>query len=280
MKYRALILSLFASFFIWQACDKIDSPYVTPTGGGTVDTATEVKKIILIEEFTGQKCPNCPEMAVSIKSLQETFGEKIVVVAIHAGFFAMPLGAIFSTDYRTPEGTDLDQFFDIGSAGYPKGLVNRTGYTSGTYRLESAELAGRVAELLEGDTLANIGISHNYSPDSRSLAVEINVRALAPLQNKLLLSVFITEDNIVSPQQDKTEIISDYVHQHVLRTSLNGTWGDQLSDGSAIDPGTSFKQNYQSTLSEDWNYENCNIVAFVYDGDTYEVLQAVEVKIK
>jgi thiol-disulfide isomerase/thioredoxin len=280
MKYRALILSLFAFFFIWQACDEIDDPYKIPTGGGIIDTGNVVKKIILIEEFTGQRCPNCPEMAASIKSLQESFEDKIVVVAIHAGFFAMPIGGTFSTDYRTPAGTELDQFFDIGSAGYPKGLVNRTGYTTGTFRLESDELAGRVVELLEGDTLINIGIKHTYSPDPRAVDIEVNVNTLAQVQSRLLLSVVITEDNIVSPQQDKTEIISDYVHQHVLRTSLNGTWGDQLSDGSQVDPGTSFKQNYQATLSAAWNDENCNIVAFVYDGDTYEVLQAVEVKIR
>jgi thiol-disulfide isomerase/thioredoxin len=279
MKLRTILFSLIALVFAWQACDKIDSPYKTPTSG-IIDTVDEVKKVILIEEFTGQRCPNCPEMAVAIKSLKETFGDKVVVVAIHAGFFAVPFGETFSTDYRTPAGNELDQFFSIGSTGYPKGLVNRTGYTSGTYRLISSELAGRVVELLEGDTLANIEINHNYSIGSKNLTLEINVSALAPLQKNLLLSVFITEDNIVSPQQDDTNIVTDYVHKHVLRTSLNGTWGDQISDGSAFDPGTSIKRNYQTTLSADWNDENCNIVAFVYDGDTKEVLQTVEVKIR
>ncbi|MBE0661078.1 MAG: Omp28 family outer membrane lipoprotein [Bacteroidales bacterium] len=279
MKLRTIIFSLIALVFAWQACDKIDSPYKIQTSN-IIDTGNVVKKVILIEEFTGQRCPNCPEMAVAIKSLKETFDDKVVVVAMHAGFFAIPIGQTFSTDYRTPASTELDQFFDIGSSGYPKGLVNRTGYPSGTHRLESAELAGRIVELLEGDTLADIGITHNYSTISKELEVEINVSALAPLQKKLLLSVFITENDIVSPQQNDTEVITDYVHKYVLRTSLNGTWGDQLSDGSTIDPGTSFKQSYQTTLSENWNDENCNIVAFVYDGDTKEVLQAAEVKIR
>ena len=44
---------------------------------------------VLIEDFTGQKCVNCPKATDEIHVLQETYGEdNIIAVGIHSG----PLG--------------------------------------------------------------------------------------------------------------------------------------------------------------------------------------------
>lgn len=280
MKLRIAFFSLLALAFIIHSCDKIESPYRIATSGNIIDTGYTVKKVILIEEFTGQRCPNCPEMAVAIKEISSSYPEQLVVVAIHAGFFAMPLGTTFSTDYRTPAGNELDQFFSISSAGYPKGLVNRSGFNSGTFRLESDELAGRVVEELDGDPVLDIKISNVYSTGSRTADIVVDVNVLAQMQRELMFSVFITEDSIVSPQQGTTEVFHDYVHRHVLRVAVNGTWGESLNEGSELSPGTTFSKSLQQTLGSNWNDEHCHIVAFVYDNETKEVLQAAEAKIR
>lgn len=279
MKYRIVFIGFLSLVLIWQACDKIDSPYVKPTGGGIIDPG-DIAKVVLIEKFTGHRCPNCPDMAERIKALQNTYDKQIVVVSVHAGFFATPLGDVFSVDYRTAEGTELDQFFGIGQEGYPKGLLSRTAFGTPDFLLGSDQLAGRVAEVLEEDPTLKLEINPSYSAGDRTINIEVDVSILESMQRKLLLSVFITEDSIVSPQKDKTETVHDYVHRHVLRASVNGTWGENLSDGNEIHPGTSFRKTYQSTIFEHWNDEHCAIIAFVYDADTYEVLQAAEVKVR
>ena len=41
---------------------------------------------VLIEDFTGQRCPNCPKATDEIHHLQETYGEdNIIAVGIHSG---------------------------------------------------------------------------------------------------------------------------------------------------------------------------------------------------
>jgi len=280
MKFRVLILATVGLFIAFQACDKIDAPYVIATGGN-ISPGNDVKKTVLIEEFTGQRCPNCPEMAESIKDLVSTYKDQVVVVAIHAGFFAMPIGGDFSADYRTPAGNTLNDFFGIADVGYPKALVNRTAYGTPGLRLDPDEVAGRLAPLIEEDPVIGIEITPVYTASNRTATIDVEVNIFDAMQRRLMLSVMITEDSIVSPQQDKTEIIYDYVHRHMLRTAVNGAWGDELSDGLApLDPGENLQKTLNTTLAANWNEDQCKIVAFVYDGNTYEVLQAAEVKIE
>ena len=48
----------------------------------------EVKKHVLIEDFTGQRCVNCPKATNLIHSLQQQFGEdNVIAVGIYGGDF-------------------------------------------------------------------------------------------------------------------------------------------------------------------------------------------------
>lgn len=64
----------------------------------------------------------------------------------------------------------------------------------------------------------------------------------------------------------------------MLRASLNGTWGDPLFESSAAN-GQKILKSFSAAFNMEYNLLNCTIVAFVYDADTREVLQAEEVKI-
>lgn len=49
----------------------------------------EVAKRVLIEDFTGQRCVNCPNASEMIESLQEQYGaENVIAVGIHSGPFS------------------------------------------------------------------------------------------------------------------------------------------------------------------------------------------------
>ena len=45
-------------------------------------------RVVLLEEFTGQNCSNCPTAHRTIEALQEQYGASLVSVSIHAGSFA------------------------------------------------------------------------------------------------------------------------------------------------------------------------------------------------
>ena len=43
------------------------------------------QRVVLLEDFTGQRCSNCPTATAVIEQLHEAYGEALVAVGIHCG---------------------------------------------------------------------------------------------------------------------------------------------------------------------------------------------------
>ena len=77
------------------------------------------------------------------------------------------------------------------------------------------------------------------------------------------LQLWLVEDDVKAFQlmPDGTRN-DDYVHQHVFRTALNGTWGESLT----VKEGETQTINHDGmVLNEAWNVANLSVVAFVYN---------------
>jgi thiol-disulfide isomerase/thioredoxin len=79
------------------SCDKIEPPY---RQGGVVTAERKV----LLEDYTGSRCVNCPSAARIAHDLKQVYGENLIVLGIHTGFFAFPFPPQFPLDLRTPAG--------------------------------------------------------------------------------------------------------------------------------------------------------------------------------
>ena len=69
-----LLLLIIVSFF--GACDIAEEPFAT-NGGTPVDTSsptTFIKKI-LVEDYSGHTCSNCPNAARELDALIDIYGE-------------------------------------------------------------------------------------------------------------------------------------------------------------------------------------------------------------
>jgi thiol-disulfide isomerase/thioredoxin len=256
------------------ACDIVEEPYLVPVNGGTGPNPDETVRKVLVEDYTGQKCPNCPEAAEIAHNLQQIYGEQVVIVALHAGFYSVPEETgNFTTDYRTAEGSELNAYF--GFPAYPMGMVNRTAYSGSTILLKDS-WEGAVAAQLEIDADAGIIITNAYNSSNRKLDCTLETEFVNDMAGTYNICVFIIESGIISPQQTDAGIVMDYEHNHMLRASMNGTWGDVVgTDGSAFG-GVKVNNNYSYTLPAEWNADNCAVVAFVYNTETLEIVQAEE----
>jgi hypothetical protein len=98
MRTLKLIGLLSFATLVLGSCDEIDPPYMDGVQTPPIDTTecpiptfpadTHHVKVVLLEDYTGHKCVNCPTAAEIAHNLQITYGEKIILMAIHAGFFA------------------------------------------------------------------------------------------------------------------------------------------------------------------------------------------------
>ena len=85
------------------------------------------------------------------------------------------------------------------------------------------------------------------------------------------LVVVISEDEIISGQEDGMEEIPDYEHNHIFRTSLNGTWGE-LIDLNQVNIIKNFSFPYLNSNIDD--LYTCSLIAYVYTEDTNDIIQA------
>ena len=85
----------------------------------------EVNRSVLIEDFTGQRCVNCPTAADEIQKLQKEYGkDAIIAVGIHGGPMAVypnPERGIIGL--ATETGDNYNDYWKVEQ--WPMGMVNR-----------------------------------------------------------------------------------------------------------------------------------------------------------
>jgi hypothetical protein len=233
-------------------------------------------RVVVIEEFTGKGCTNCPKGSRELENLLSQFPNNLTVVSIHAGFFAnpqfFPLGEY---DLRTPEGEDLYNFLGPPLF-YPAAAVDRL-IVNGDRMLGLNQWASVVTAEVQEDPAIDVSVETTYDPDTRQLEVAVGGIGKTEVTGDIRISVMITESGIVDAQDDAEavpNIVPDYVHKHVLRDMMTASRGDVLASSIAL--GESFARNYTLTLPTEWVAENMEVIAFVnvVSGNQLDVIQA------
>lgn len=260
-----VICGIAAVITTFYACDNIDEQdrlqYIKPTPTG---------RCILIEDYTGQDCVNCPTATAIIEKLQAAYGsDTIIAVAIHSG----KLGVKPSDKHHDGLATDLgDRYYNFWNIEYqPMGVINRSDGA-----LDKDWWTAKVSYDLEQPQASrvNINIETAYAPDTRTLDIDVDViGAESATDGKLQL--WLTEDHVTAFQKmpDNTTNTA-YEHNHVLRDAINGDWGEEVK---VTEGGVKhFSHTYR--VNSAWQTQNLAIVAFVYNGEG--VIQAKRVNIE
>lgn len=277
MKLIFKIGILFAYFGIFLGCDKITPPYIE--NPGTIDTNKYTQKILL-EEYTGFRCGNCPEATEIAHSLKEKYPNNVILLSVHAGGYAKPTSA-HPYDFRTPIGDELDNFFGCSLAGNPNGMVNRVGYPTKSHILREGQWESAILNLLSNKPKMEISLNVSYNPTNRKITTNVKVKLFEQSLPNYHLCVYIAEDSVVQYQRDDRLTppdVENYVHNNVLRGGLTSTWGEPLSD-NVLPKGTIVEKQFEYAIptNKDWRPEKLKIIAFVHDKDgSFEILQVEE----
>ncbi len=277
-KIFAILTVIIFGIFIFSACEKIEPPYKENNDNpNPPDTGNQSVKTVLLEDYTGHKCPNCPAAAQEAERIQETYGKnKVIVVAVHAGYFAVPRpGTIFDLDLNTDTGTEWDSYFGISAIGNPKGMVNRVEFDDGRV-LDWGKWDTKVSEELNKTPQINISVNNSFDNNTKKLTTTVTGKFLENMEGDYYLEVCITEDSIVGAQLDGINVIEDYVFMHVLRGDINSPWGEIINANSTAEQNQEFEKTYTITLNDEWVPEHCNVVAFVYLDSDKSIIQTDE----
>jgi len=275
-KFIAVVAILFIA-----GCDTVEEPYIEGNPfTGEYESDLPIRKI-LVEDFTGWACVNCPRASEEIHKLKESYGGHIVAIGVHSGFFADPnLGG--GPDFRTEVGLELggDGMFSAGFfniAEQPIGVINRKN-KDGDYLVDDANWSKGIFDILTINKFADIKIEleTSYDESTKELSINVHSKTLIELNSNLKLSVYIIENNIVAKQKDGSETIDNYVHKHVLRAGVNGTWGDEISSTKPMPKNTEFDNEFTYIIDDEWDISGCAVIAFIYDSESLEIIQAEE----
>ncbi len=268
--------ALLSLLFLTPQCDVVDQPFK----GGTIDTtSSEQRRNVLIEDFTGHRCKNCPKASKEIANLVDAFGDdRIIGLAIHAGPGNFTgTNTDYPTDFTTQEGKAIQNFF--GTNFLPVGMVNRENWTaSGNGHWSNyANWPTLSAEAM--DSTLRIALEASASLTSGQLNVSAQGFPQTSLLHDLKIVVMVKESNIVSPQlmPDDTRD-PDYVHMNVLRDYVTDTWGNSFGTSPMV-PGDTLSGTYTLAWNTDWVQSNAAVVVYVFNPDNYRILQVIEVPV-
>jgi hypothetical protein len=280
---RSILLVLVSFIFFFSSCDKIETPYATARHGNIIDTIADldtvpVVKRVLLEDYTGHKCVNCPEATVIAHSEEASHEGKLIVLAVHAGYQALPGTGEYAADYRSATGEVWNVDFGINSIN-PQGMVDRREF-DGTRVLSKDSWSNDVDIALTQAPELVMTMTNVYDTNTRKVNSVIYSKFLSAISGSYTLTVCVVEDSLISGQKNNnpavgtTPDIHNYVFMDVLRGSVNGDYGEVLT--GKVDPSITYMGKFAITIDENWTAKNCWILAFVSKSDTREILQVIK----
>jgi hypothetical protein len=289
---KKLVLSAAAIAMITlQSCEekgvKIDFGTIGATDSSyTAAVETPQVREVLIEEFTGASCTNCPAGHEVVNSIISSNPGRIVAIAYHTfngGSVFKPVKDKSIYDFRDTAATDIGTniYGSIGSI--PIAGIDRVPL-SGDMRIDRNFWPSQVNNRLPVTTPVNLSLSSKYSASNNQVTVVVKVSYTQAVNKKQLLSIGVLESGIIDAQEYPDSVALNYVHNHIFRKCLTSQYyGTPILDSvSTKQPGLVYQYTYTFVPSASWKLENCAIVAYVANNESgdKEIAQAAEVSLK
>lgn len=262
---KTLLLASVGLATLLTACDNIksDERYI-------LGEAVTAERAVLLEDFTGQNCLNCPEAHEVIEGLEEQFGsDKVIAVSIHCGSFGIPVKRTnFTTGnigLMTDEGNAIMETYGIQS--FPMGVIDMG--SPETYDL----WATSVRNAIQKSTDVRIELSATFIADAQQPenGYAGSIKAKAEIHSGTArtadVQFWIVENGIVARQKLPDGSFNDnYVHNNVFRGQmLNGIRGGSYTFANGFPTEVEAETQVRWSDKEHWEVPNLSVVCFVSD---------------
>lgn len=304
VKQNIFLYILLGGTLLFAACDKVENPYPEETAqpascdAPVFDSNLNTQRNVLLEDFTGHRCPNCPYANYIARQYQTTLegqGKNLIIVSVHATDLSEPQNnpdGSFAAEFRTEAG---DNFGDLtnsyseyfgGATGFsyvPIGLIDRAAYNSAV-PVDVGDWSAAINDRFNVPIGANLQMEVSYDAAFDKACIYVETEFLQNLSGDYNLVVYVVEDSIVNwqingPSGDPTyplnTNVETYMHRHVLRQTVTGTWGTQIATGG-VTIGETNVTGFNVDIKPEWNPDHISFVAYVYDDATKEILQAID----
>src|ERR1700756_2838014 len=203
MNQNIKIVLLFCITAFFASCDYVATP-LKPTTAIVSNDTNKVYKNVLVEDYTGSTCVNCPPAATELDSLISLYGNRITPLSVNAGNFAVPV-TTYSLNLQSAIGDAYDSFFNMSNTGNPCGMVNRKGNPLSSKYLLYPLWASTTQNIILNDTaFIKLKLATTFDTTTKALTVQATSTFLKQLSGTYNLVVLLTQDSIIGPQKSGT----------------------------------------------------------------------------
>lgn len=275
------ILTLCAAALLLGACDKIepaeDGTYTLFAGISATwsdGPAVGTDQRVLVEKFTGPRCPNCPDADITLDAAHEQLGDKLVVISInHPVGQGTPYPG--DLDLRTDDGTTWDHYYGINAI--PSAYVNRD--KSNSYSGAMSNITADLQSALGESPVLGVEVKATEAAEG-AIDITVGLQFVQSYSSPLTLTLALIEDSLAYRQSHGSEVIEGYMHNHMLRDVMTDVWGAEVDATGAAGEKRQATFGTYRVKDASIRLENCHVVAFVSDRATKRVLNTAICRIE
>lgn len=276
MKKKLSLIKIFSVgiiFLVINSCKEVGPAIdLTETVYETFIETPEApqERIVIIEDFTGAGCVNCPLAHEAIAEIISLHPGRIAALAIY-NYPSDPL--YIDENFRSGTADNVGEYLGA-TVSWPASIIDRVDFEDDNSLVEEPDNLLPFAEQeLTKPTSCNIYLDPVYDNVSGILSLTVTIKYTEEITVPNHISVALAENGIIAAQVTPTGEVPDYVHNHVMRDMLTFYSGDDLPEENA--PGRVYVFNYTYNIPSDWNSDNIEVIAFVhnFETDNKEILQ-------
>lgn len=275
--------ALFAVIFYAASCREVGPDIALKNNQNLQSDTTYIEspvevaqqKRVIIEEFTGVRCPNCPQGHEIITTILASNPNRVFAVSMHP---INSLGAPYSFSVQDFRHTKAQDMFDyLGQIGLePAAGIDRMLFSGeSNILLEKSKWNGKVGEQLLKITPVNIYLTTRYDSISHEAIIVVELHYTQTVSEQNRLTIALIESDIVTAQLNGAVIDTFYNHKHIMRDFLTASQGDPINE--SLVAGRVVRKAYRQTLDSLWIPENVKAIAYVHrfeaNKDVYQVAE-------
>lgn len=219
---------------------------------------------VLLTQFTGTWCGNCPYMIEAFHKLMEDseYNKSFVHTAVHNG-------DEFALELTLPDGKTKDLSNILNATGnYPYVLANLSTPIANSYADQNlVNLKSVISSTLK--TKAKAGVAARTELKDNMLLVRASVKAAE--SGEYFVGAWLVESNLYAKQSNYTQNKEDYIdiHENVVRIADSYYGVDKMIGHSLgiVLKGSRADHLFIMELNPEWKQENCHLVLFVSTAD-------------
>lgn len=226
---------------------------------GTVNVISGTfQRTAVLEEFTTEKCSNCPATAQNLETvlgnLSAQVKKNLAIVCHHSGFYE---------DFLTQQcDRDLLWFYTGGTTYAPGFMLDREpeGDTPVFQNPGVSALQHDIESAVAEPALVSVEMKGLYNEETQKLDLSISGERVMDFARDPRITVYVCQDNV--PAQRQQGYGDGYIHNHVIR-AYNSTWGespvwdgDKYTCSISLEVGASYPQEEMYVVAIMSNYNS------------------------